>query len=298
MQRLLALAFLMALALPASAAPPSEVLTEAAKLDHKPFELDTNATVATLRAFAGTLSGLRIHDCVAAITTGAANYRVMGTPAHDLFLQRYGNVFGNLGLATALQPFTKGGPGVGTTVPTGGTNILGALPGRDTSRWVVVGAHYDTRELTFGGGALDNTSGICTVLEMARQAKAWADAGGTFEASLLFAWYDGEEWGLYGATALAEEPAVARALFQLPENGPNATVLVSESFDMPGLNYPAKNTWLQYGNTTDLDEVAVLNLRTAPIHKDQEWACWSYGCYEDLKDRPDFAAVLEVLVAA
>ena len=35
----------------------------------------------------------------------------------------------------------------------------------------------------------------------------------------------------------------------------------------------------------------MLNLRTAPIHVEQEWTCWSYGCYEDLKAREDFAAV-------
>ena len=286
------LAFVLAPVANALPAPPPEVLVEAAKLDGTPFELELDATtLPALQAFNASISGLRIHDCVQAITTsGTDNYRVMGTPVHDQFVTAYANVFGELGLATARQDFAKGGPGVGVTVPTGGTNILGVLPGRHLDRWVVVGGHYDTRELTAGGGALDNTSGICTVLEIARQAKAYVNAGGTLEASMVFAWYDGEEWGLYGAIAFAEDPSVAKDLLKVPA-GANVTVLVSQSFDMPGLNYPAKNNWVQYGDPTVTDELAVLNLRTAPIHRDEEWTCWSYGCYEDLKDRADFEQV-------
>ncbi len=69
-------------------------------------------------------------------------------------------------------------------------------------------------------------------------------------------------------------------------------ILLSQSFDMPGLNYPAMNNWVQYGNATDVQEIAVLNLRTAPIHQEDDWACFSYGCYQDLKARPDFPQIL------
>jgi len=276
----------------AAPAPPPEVLAEAAKMDHRPFERDTNATRAAMASFAASLSGVRIRECVTALTTeGADQYRLMGTPTHDQFVQAHAQVFGQLGLPTALQTFARGGPGeAGVTVPTGGTNILGVLPGKDASRWVVIGAHYDTRELTAGGGAYDNASGLCTVLEVARQAKAAADAGQAFQASWVFAWYDGEEWGLYGSMAFANDTSVAAHLLGLAE-GTHPRILVSQSFDMPGLNWPAMDLWAQYGNATDMDKTAVLNLRTAPIHRDQDWACWSYGCYQDLKVRPDFESV-------
>lgn len=271
---------------------PPEVAIEAAKLDGTPFELDSAATQQAVAAFSEAVSGERIHDCVFGITTDVPYlYKVMGTPTQQLFLERYANVFGELGLPTALQRFEEGGPGIGVTIPTGGTNILGVLPGRDTSKWVVLGGHYDTRELTVGGGALDNVSGICTVLEIARQAKSFVDAGGQLEASLVFAWYDGEEWGLYGAVAFAADTSVAKSLLGLPADA-EVDILVSQSYDMPGLNWPAKDVWPQYGETADLDEPAALNLRTAPIHADEEWACFSQGCYNELKGRLDFDALL------
>ncbi|MES2153931.1 MAG: M28 family peptidase [bacterium] len=286
--RIVVAAVVLLVALPAGAQAPGAA---DAVTDGVPFELDGNATVADLRALAADVSGASIHACVSDVTLGAPDsYRLMGTPTHDAFVAKYRNVFGELGLKTALQTFTDGGPGVGVTVPTGGTNIVGVLPGRDLQRWVVVGGHYDTREATFGGGALDNASGICTVRELARAFKAASDRQ-TLEATVVFLWYDGEEWGLYGSIAFAKDHSVAAGLLGL-----NATdridILLSQSFDMPGLNYPAMNNWVQYGNATDVSKTAVLNLRTAPIHADDDWACFSYGCYQDLKARPDFPAIL------
>ncbi len=295
---LLASAALLMLA-PAAAAQdiysmPPEVM-QYAVTDGVPLELDDPATLAALRDVQERISGSSIHDCIQEITMDVpASYRVMGTPSQQMFLEKYGNVFGELGLKTGIQQFPHGGPGVGVEPPEalqGGANILGVLPGTDPAKWVVMGGHYDTREFTLGGGALDNAAGICTVKELAKAAKGHVDANGPLNASLVFAWYDGEEWGLYGAIAFAQDMSLAVELMGLPE-GTAPTVLVSQSYDMPGLNYPAKNQWVQYGDPTVTDEYAVLNLRTAPIHADEEWTCWSYGCYEDLKERTDFAQVL------
>jgi hypothetical protein len=257
------------------------------------FELDGNATAEAMSAFAASVTGEAIHQCVADITTsGPEQYRVMGTPTHRMFLDSRLGVFEDLGLVSGIQEFSEGGPGVGVTVPTGGRNLIAVLPGADLTKWVVIGGHYDTREATVGGGALDNTSGICTVLELARAMKATSDAGTIpNHASVVFAWYDGEEWGLWGARALAADMSVPRGLLGLDLNA-TITVLASLSFDMPGLNYPAKNNWVQYGEPTAVDEVAVLNLRTAPIHDENDWACFSYGCYQDLKGRDDYKAIL------
>ncbi|HUR62752.1 MAG TPA: M28 family peptidase [Candidatus Thermoplasmatota archaeon] len=294
-----ALALLLAiLLLPLAAAQspaPAEVAVEGAKLDGKPLELDDAATLAALQAFSQDVSGQRIHDCVQAITTDVPDsYRVMGTPTQALFLEKYRNVFGAMGLKTGVQHFTKGGPGapVGGTpnAGTGGNNIVGVLPGLDLHKWVVMGGHYDTREETMGGGALDNASGMCTVTELARAMKAQSDKS-PLAATVVFNWYDGEEWGLYGSVAFAQDLNFTKDLLGLPRTD-RVQVLLSQSYDMPGLNYPAKNNAPQYGAPTDLDEYAVLNLRTAPIHTDGKWACWSYGCYESLKARDDFPALL------
>ncbi len=272
---------------------------EDALTDGVPFELDSNRTLSRLVDFDAGVTGQAVHDCVDEITHDFPNsYRLMGTPTQNLFVEQYQDVFADLGLASDLQHFDRGAAGLGpanagAVLGNGGTNIVGVLPGTDPSKWVVIGGHYDTREATIG--ALDNTSGICTVKEIARAMVADTQANGPYEASVVFLWYDGEEWGLYGAIAFAEDPSVAATLLgmkddQVPE------VLVSQSFDMPGINYPARNIWVQYPEdsqpTIDMEKNAVLNLRTAPIHEENEWRCWSYGCYEELKQRSDFDQVL------
>lgn len=273
---------------------PAEVL-DWAVTDGMPLELDDAATLEAVRDVEARISGQSVHDCIEEITMDVPNsYRVMGTPTQQMFLDKYGSVFSDLGLASAIHEFPEGAAGLGPAqLPEGlqgGANILGVLPGNDLTQWIVIGGHYDTREFTLGGGALDNAAGICTVKELAKAFKGHVDASGPLNASVVFAWYDGEEWGLYGAIAFANDISVAAQLLGLPE-GTAPTILVSQAFDMPGLNYPAKNNWVQYGDPATIDEYAVLNLRTAPIHADEEWTCWSYGCYEELKERPDFDAV-------
>lgn len=295
---LLAAAALLALSPAATAQPgdiysmPPEVM-EWAVTDGLALELDGAATLERMRDVQDRLEGQRIHDCIADITMDVpASYRVMGTPTQEMFLDEYGSVFSDLGLPSARHEFTEGGPGLVDPPEAlqGGVNLVGVLPGKDPTKWIVLGGHYDTREFTLGGGALDNAAGICTVAELARAFKAHVDAAGPLEASVVFLWYDGEEWGLYGAVAFSKDTSVAAELLGL-EPSAEVDILVSQSYDMPGINYPAKNTWVNYGDPTVTDEYAVLNLRTAPIHVEEEWTCWSYGCYEDLKAHPDFQAI-------
>ncbi len=261
--------------------------------DGTAFEYDDEASVERIRAVADSISGNGVHDCVQMVTSDPTTaYRMMGTPTQDAFIQKHRNTFADFGLASDLHHFQNGSAafGVGGTVfGEGGTNLLAVLPGTHLDKWVVIGGHYDTREATIG--ALDNGSGLCSVYEVARAMKADVDANGPYEASIVFAWYDGEEWGLYGAVAFSQDTKVAKRLLGLPEDA-SVEILVSQSFDMPGLNYPARNIWVQYGEPVDLEGYAVLNLRTAPIHDENDWTCWSYGCYEDLKTRTDFETVL------
>ena len=91
-----------------------------------------------------------------------------------------------------------------------GENVLVEIAGtRYPNQWVVLGAHYDSRN---GGGASlpapgadDNASGSAGVMELARVLSA----GGPYERSLRFIWFSGEEYGLHGSKANAQSSANA-----------------------------------------------------------------------------------------
>jgi len=133
-------------------------------------------------------------------------------------------------------------------------NVLGWLPGRDTSRVIVMGGHYDSCICNVNAmdstadapGADDDGSGTSAVLELARVfAKRYPHG---LEATVIFALYSGEELGLLGSTHLADrltssgytvvagmtddivgnveaddgrkEPSVIRIFSDDPDNGP------------------------------------------------------------------------------
>lgn len=78
-------------------------------------------------------------------------------------------------------------------------NILVTIPGRDTTRRVIAGAHYDhegTKNGDIYHGADDNASGTVVMLELARAAIA---TGIVPEHTLILAFWDGEERGLLGS---------------------------------------------------------------------------------------------------
>ncbi|MBA3583591.1 MAG: M20/M25/M40 family metallo-hydrolase [Gemmatimonadetes bacterium] len=69
--------------------------------------------------------------------------------------------------------------------------------------WIVVGAHIDA----WGPGANDNVSGTASVLAAANAIRALADGGHPPRRTIVFAGWDGEEWGLIGSTEWVEEHA-------------------------------------------------------------------------------------------
>ena len=73
-------------------------------------------------------------------------------------------------------------------VPGGLRNVVGLVPGRDPSRLVVLGAHYDTKNLPDFVGANDGASGAAIVVQLARTIKP-----GELQPSVLFMLFDGEE---------------------------------------------------------------------------------------------------------
>ena len=85
-------------------------------------------------------------------------------------------------------------------------NVLARLRGRDADRWVILGTHHDA--WTFGG--MDPGSGVAAVFGVARSLGVLNKAGWTPERTIVFAFWDAEEFGLIGSTEYAE--AFAREL--------------------------------------------------------------------------------------
>jgi hypothetical protein len=73
-------------------------------------------------------------------------------------------------------------------VPGGLRNIVARVPGRDPHDLVVVGAHYDTKDIPGFVGANDGAAGTAMVVELARHLRPH-----TLRATVLFALFDGEE---------------------------------------------------------------------------------------------------------
>lgn len=88
-------------------------------------------------------------------------------------------------------------------------NVLAWLPGRDTTRVLVMGGHYDScicsvdrfESTSDAPGADDDGSGTSAVVELARVFSRHYPKG--LDATVIFALYSGEELGLLGSTHLA-----------------------------------------------------------------------------------------------
>lgn len=89
-------------------------------------------------------------------------------------------------------------------------NVVAWLPGRDTTRVVVIGGHYDSCICSINSmdstsdapGANDDGSGTVAVMELARVAGKHFPDG--LDASIAFVAYVGEEQGLLGSRQFAE----------------------------------------------------------------------------------------------
>ena len=78
----------------------------------------------------------------------------------------------------------------------------GVKQGR-TSEVIIAGGHHDT--VYHGQGAVDDTSGTVTVMEMARQMSLIYEQSGIPERTVKFCTWGGEEEGLWGSRAYVEE---------------------------------------------------------------------------------------------
>jgi len=80
-------------------------------------------------------------------------------------------------------------------------NTFGVIRGSDwPEELVIAGGHRDA----WGPGAVDNVSGIVSILEAARAWDSAASRGSRPKRTLIFATWDAEEWGLVGSVEWVE----------------------------------------------------------------------------------------------
>jgi glutaminyl-peptide cyclotransferase len=107
-------------------------------------------------------------------------------------------------------------------VPGGLRNVIGVVPGKSSKRVVVVGAHYDTKDIDGFVGAVDGGSGTAVVTQLARTIKPR-----TLKPTFVFILFDGEEaprgrpdsqfekYGLRGSKVAAKTYRNAEAMILL-----------------------------------------------------------------------------------
>lgn len=145
-------------------------------------------------------------------------------------------------------------------------NVVAMLPGSDKTlapENVVISAHLDGLGIgepidgdTIYNGALDNASGVASLLEIAKALKASKVKP---KRSIVFAVVTGEEKGLLGSRYFARRPTV-----------PKSSIVADLNFDMALPIFALKTvTPLGYGESTlGLDAVAISDAMKLPIAPD------------------------------
>ena len=121
-------------------------------------------------------------------------------------------------------------------------NVIGEVPGSDAGRYVVVGAHYDTKDIPGFVGANDGAAGTAVVLELAQTLQP-EEIGPT----VFFVFFDGEESpadtpddefaeeGLRGSKVAAQFLFEAEAMVNVDFVGEKGLVLPREESSDPEL---------------------------------------------------------------
>jgi len=96
-------------------------------------------------------------------------------------------------------------------------NVLGMIRGTDTTKYVVIGAHYDhlgMRNDSIFTGASDNASGVSGMLALANR---WSNRNERPPCNLIFAAWDGEEKGQVGSQYFVRHftPSITSVLFYM-----------------------------------------------------------------------------------
>jgi hypothetical protein len=110
--------------------------------------------------------------------------KATGTPGFDSATRWLSDRYTALGYKVSIDSFLMGSMY--------STNIIIEKKGRDTTSWIIVGAHYDTKGES--PGANDNGSGVAATLEIARLIK---DIGTDISVRIIN--FGAEEQGFYGS---------------------------------------------------------------------------------------------------
>lgn len=130
-------------------------------------------------------------------------------------------------------------------------NVIGFLPGYKADHTIVVSAHYDHLGNDPGGfrypGAIDNVSGVTTVLELARKL---VDSKLPF--NIIIAFFSGEESGLNGAAQFIEQfPEPITAAINIDCIGQETPI------SLVRVGYEAPSHWLPLAAKKVFDESGV-----------------------------------------
>jgi Zn-dependent M28 family amino/carboxypeptidase len=130
---------------------------------------------------------------------------------------------------------------------------------------VVLGGHHDT--VYNGEGAIDNTCGTVSVIEMARQLAKYRP-----ECTVRFCTFGGEEEGLFGSTEY-----VAAHSAELARN-----LRVMLNFDMPHADGVDGHTFWAYSSEEDrLDAMEEIQNGVLARHPDLDKYSWSFNHVPD-----------------
>ena len=130
----------------------------------------------------------------------AAAPHPIGSQAHAGVREYILKVLSEAGLETQVQKTTVAKDFAGETVVADVQNILARVPGSDSSqRAIMLAAHYDS--VPNSPGASDDGSGVVILLETLRALRA----GPPLKRDVILLFTDGEEIGLLGAKAFADE---------------------------------------------------------------------------------------------
>ena len=178
-------------------------------------------------------------------------------------------------------------------VPGGLRNVIGHVRGTDPSRYVVVGAHYDTKDIPGFVGANDGASGTAAVLELARTFRPRQ-----LRPTVVFAFFDGEEslrgtsfeaTGLRGSRRAAPRFRHAEAMILLDFVGDKRLRIPREQYSSPVLWARLRVAAARVGaasvfpNATQPpildDHVPFLRLGVPAINLiDFDFPCWHRRC--------------------
>ena len=156
-------------------------------------------------------------------STQLASSRQGVTPARDFLFSQYSAI---PGLQVRLDPFVmqRGPQPICPNSPT--FNVIAWLPGKTPDRLVIIGGHYDSRTTNVldnaspapGGNDAGAQTGV--VLELARVL-----ARHSFDATIVFMSFSGEEEGLIGSSSIAAN---------LTRYFPSPHVIAMLNTDIPG----------------------------------------------------------------